>query len=196
MGKIFYIIGKSATGKDHFYERLLEDESLSLKRYVLYTTRPIRTGETDGVQYHFTNQETFEKMRQDHKVIEFRSYDTVHGIWTYYTADSDEIDLEQNYYLGIGTLESYDKMKQYYGEQKICPIYIEVEDGERLERALNREKKQAEPHYEEMCRRFLADAKDFSEEKIGEQDIQIRFQNVDFEVCLLEIKEYMKSTWK
>lgn len=196
MGKIYYIIGKSASGKDHFYERLLEDRSLCLKRFVLYTTRPIRTGEMDGIQYHFTDDEAFEKMRKQNKVIEYRSYNTVHGIWTYYTADSEEIDLNQNNYLGIGTLESYDKMKQYYGEKKVCPIYIEVDDGVRLERALNRERKQQEPHYEEMCRRFLADAKDFSEEKIQEQKIEIRFINNDFDICLDEIKEYMKSTWQ
>lgn len=48
----------------------------------------------------------------------------------------------------------------------MCLIYIEVEDGERLARALHREGKQEEPRYEEMCRRFLADQVDFSEEKI------------------------------
>ena len=65
----------------------------------------------------------------------------------------------------IGTLEAYLQIRDYFGKEKVVPIYIEVEDGERLSRALGREKLQKEPKYEEMCRRFLADAADFSEER-------------------------------
>ena len=57
-------------------------------------------------------------------------------------------------------------MRNYYGEDAVCPVYIQVEDGERLARALKREREQTNPKYEEMCRRFLADQSDFSEENI------------------------------
>ena len=96
-------------------------------------------------------------------------------------------------YLGIGTLESYVKMREYYGKENVCPVYIEVEDGERLERALKRERSQETPRYEEMCRRFLADQKDFSEENIENAGIQHRFQNVDLEQCVDEIVRYIAS---
>ena len=39
----------------------------------------------------------------------------------------------------------------------MVPLYVEVDDGLRLSRALERERKQTEPKYAEMCRRFLAD---------------------------------------
>ena len=55
MGKIFYIMGKSATGKDHLYEALIGREELNLHPVVLYTTRPIRKGERDGREYYFVN---------------------------------------------------------------------------------------------------------------------------------------------
>ena len=48
MGKLFYVIGKSATGKDTIFQKLLENESLALKPLVLYTTRPMRAGEEQG----------------------------------------------------------------------------------------------------------------------------------------------------
>ena len=95
-------------------------------------------------------------------------------------------------YLGIGTLESYVKMREYYGKETVCPVYIEVEDGERLARALKRERGQEIPRYEEMCRRFLADQEDFSEEKIAAAGITRKFQNVDLEECVEEIAEYIK----
>ena len=60
-------------------------------------------------------------------------------------------------------------MREYYGEDKVVPVYVEVEDGERLKRAIRREEQQKVPKYEEMCRRFLADAEDFSEEKLRRQ---------------------------
>ena len=100
------------------------------------------------------------------KIIDERAYDTIHGIWTYFTADDGKTDLSQYDYLGIGTLESYEKLREYYGAEKIVPIYIDVDDGIRLERALKRERKQEVPKYKEMCRRFLADCEDFAEENI------------------------------
>ena len=70
------------------------------------------------------------------RVIEVRSYNTKCGIWTYFTADDGQIDLQKYDYLVIGTLESYYGMREYFGEEQLVPIYIEVEDGMRLERAL------------------------------------------------------------
>ena len=98
-----------------------------------------------------------------------RAYNTKCGVWTYFTADDGQIDLEKKDYLVIGTLESFQALKKYFGEEKIVPIYIEVDDGVRLSRALEREQREKEPRYEEMCRRFLADSADFSEEISGAQ---------------------------
>lgn len=193
MSKIFYIMGKSASGKDKIYGRLSSMEELKLKELILYTTRPIRNGETDGRQYYFVNEDKFREFQKEGKVIESRSYQTIHGVWTYFTADDGQMHLENQDYLAIGTLESYLKMKTYCGADRVCPIYIEVEDGERLKRAIKREEKQENPRYQEMCRRFLADEKDFSEEKIEQAEIKIRFQNTDLEHCVKEIAEYIKS---
>lgn len=194
MGKIFYIMGKSASGKDKIYSELLQNEKLGLKELVLYTTRPIRHGEEDGKQYYFVDDKRLNQLRDEGKIIEERAYQTVHGIWTYFTADEGQIALEQANYIGIGTLESYGKMRQYFGPEKIVPVYVEVEDGIRLERALIREKKQEQPKYKEMCRRFLADCEDFSEENIAAEKIERRFfNNGAFEDCLKEVEEFIQS---
>jgi guanylate kinase len=186
-------MGKSASGKDKIYSCLAKDEDLGLKKLILYTTRPIRAGEKDGTQYFFTDDEKRKEFERAGRLIEARDYQTVHGIWTYFTADDGQVDLNHADYLGIGTLESYVKMKQYYGENVLVPVYIEVESGERLARALKRERKQEEPKYAEMCRRFLADEEDFSEEHIAAAGIRKRFENIDLEICVEEIKNYIKS---
>ncbi len=193
MGKLFYVIGKSATGKDTIFRELLAQEVRKLKPLVLYTTRPMRAGEEQGVQYHFTDEEGLSKLQKAGKVIELRSYQTVHGIWKYFTADTEETDLTSEDYLGIGVLESYRALRDYYGKERVVPIYIEVEDGERLQRALERERAQKEPKYAELCRRFLADSEDFSEEKISEAGIEKRFYNQDLKACIQEITAYIEE---
>ena len=193
MGKIFYIMGKSASGKDKIYSILLADQELNLRKMVLYTTRPVREGEENGKQYFFTDDKKLEEFRESGKLIESRSYHTVHGIWTYFTADDGQVKLNEADYLGIGTLESYRQLKEYYGEENVLPIYIQVEDGERLRRALVREQKQEEPKYAEMCRRFLADQEDFSEENIAGAGIGLRFENDDLDICVKNISNYIKS---
>ena len=192
MGKIFYIMGKSASGKDKIYSMLLADRELNLRKMVLYTTRPVREGEENGKQYYFTNDKKLEEFRESGKLIESRSYHTVHGIWTYFTADDGQVKLNEADYLAIGTLESYRKLKEYYGAENVLPIYIQVEDGERLRRALVREQKQEEPKYAEMCRRFLADQEDFSEKNIADAEIGIRFENTDLDICVKNISDYIK----
>lgn len=186
-------MGKSSTGKDSFYKQLTANEELGLKKIVMYTTRPIRAGETDGVEYYFVDTKKLEELQNRGKVIECRSYHTVHGIWNYFTVDDQQIDLEHNDYLVIGTLESYLASKQYFGEGVLEPIYIEVDDGVRLQRAFDRERAQDPPKYREMCRRYLADSDDFSEENVEAAGISKRFENDDFNRCLEEITAYIKT---
>ena len=190
MGKIFYIMGKSSSGKDTIFKKVKEMIP-KLRPIVLYTTRPIREGETDGVEYFFTDKAGLDKMKAAGKVVESRTYDTVHGEWIYFTADDGQIDPEKFDYLTIGTLESYAAMKTYFGEEQVVPLYVEVEDGLRLARAVERERSQADPKYAEMCRRFLADSEDFSEENLEKAGIKKRFENVEFGECVDKICRYI-----
>lgn len=186
MGKIYYMMGKSASGKDTLYKEIRE-RCPELRTVTLYTSRPIRDGEKDGVEYYFVSKDTLEKYEKQGKVIEMRTYHTIHGDWHYATLDDGQVELDKNDYIILGTLESYQKMKEYYGEEKLFPVYIEVEDGERLKRALDRELSQEKPKYAEMCRRFLADQEDFSEENLKKAGITKRFINADKIQCLEEI---------
>ena len=192
MGKIFYLMGKSASGKDTLYQEILK-RLPQLKTVVPYTTRPIRIGEQNGREYFFTTQEELDRLLEDGKIIECRTYETMMGPWSYFTADDGQIDIEHENYLMIGTLESYEKMCRYYGNGALVPVYIEVPDGIRLLRAVKREGKQKNPNYREVCRRYLADEDDFSEELLSRLRIGKRFSNTDLEACLEEILKEMES---
>ena len=162
MGKIYYMMGKSSSGKDTIYKDIRKDIP-ELKTLTLY------------------------------KIIELRTYQTVYGDWKYATIDDGQINLDENDYLMIGTLESYIKTKEYYGNENLIPLYIEVEDKERLMRAIVREQQQDHPGYEEVCRRFLADQKDFSEDNLKKAGITRRYQNDDKVRCKEEIVEVIRD---
>lgn len=187
MGQIFVVMGKSATGKDTIYKRLVQNKQLALKTVVPYTTRPIRVGETDGVEYHFVTEEQWAVWLSDGKIIESRTYHTMLGDWHYFTAADGQIELEKSNYILIGTLAAYTQIRAYFGEEAVVPVYIELEDGERLQRALERERQQQKPRYDELCRRFLADMEDFSEENVAECGIVKRYRNDNLETCVQEI---------
>jgi len=184
MGKIYCVMGKSSSGKDSIYSRIMQQGEPALLRIVPYTTRPRREGETDGREYVFTDETHVQQLESAGKVIELRAY---------FTVDDGRIDLSAHSYLYIVTLEGYQKIQRYFGSSQVVPIYIEVEDGERLLRAIARERQQKTPQYEEMCRRFLADAADFSEEKLTEAGITRRFINNDMEGTIREITEYIRQ---
>lgn len=198
MAVLYLVMGKSASGKDTIFQKLREDEKLGFQTIVPYTTRPKREGEKEGREYHFVSPETFHAMESEQRIMESRTYRTVHGDWTYFTADDGQMDLDgEGRYLLIGTLETYGKIREFYQKkgqnqewilEHIRPLYIEVEDGERLFRALCREQEQEKPGYAELCRRFLADEGDFSEEKLLAAGIERRFQNRELEACLEEIR--------
>ena len=193
--KIIYLMGKSSSGKDTIFKKL--KEKLDVDTYVMYTTRPIREGEKEGVTYHYLSNEKMQRYidgKENNKLIEYRTYQTVHGPWTYATIADEQFKNNKDMIM-LGTLESYEQMKKHFAKE-LLPIYIEVEDGLRLERALKREREQKEPKYAELCRRFLADSKDFSEENLKKAGITKRFQNIDLDKCLSEILEEIENNKK
>lgn len=193
MAKIFFVLGKSCSGKDTIFQHLKKDKKLNLITVTGYTTRPMREGETDGEEYFFVDRDKFTELKQQGKVIECRDYNTVHGVWSYFTVDDGQINLAKGNYIYIGTLESYKKMVEYYGSDMVVPLYIQVETGERLQRAVSRERSQKEPKYAELCRRFLADEEDFKEENIIEAGIRKRYDNIVLENCIAEIVKTIEN---
>jgi len=185
-------MGKSAVGKDTLFKRLLEDETLGLQTIVPYTTRPIRDGECNGVEYWYTDEAGYDYLKKQGKIVEERIYHTMLGPWRYFTVDDGRIR-EDTDYLMIATLEAYRGLKEYFGADRLLPVLIELEDGVRLQRALDRERIQEHPRYQELCRRYLADDRDFSEENIKTAGIERRFVNNDLEQCLKEIQRYIRG---
>lgn len=195
MGNFIYIMGKSAAGKDTIAH--LIKVKLNLENYVMYTTRPMRAGEQEGQDYFYTTEEKIEEFRNKGKVIESRTYQTMHGPWTYATINDEQLQSDKDI-IGLGTLESYRSVREYFlrnGKNNLLPVYIEVDEEERRKRAIKREKQQQNPKWEEMERRLIADNIDFSEENLRAAGIKEgqRFKNYNLDTCVDEIIKYIKE---
>lgn len=193
MGKIFCLIGKSGSGKDTLYRRLINDSDLDLEKYVTHTTRPEREGETDGLQYYFVSENDYQYLKKVGKVIEERTYETMKGEWRYFTVQDDRMDLRKYSYLIIGTIETFQALVRHFGREFVRYIYVEVEDSIRLERLLLREKDQINSNYEEICRRFITDSADFSDERLSMNGIDERIQNTNLDECYQAIKKKIQQ---
>ena len=164
MSRIFCIVGKSCSGKDTLYARILAQNRPGLVPVVPCTTRPRRPGEVEGQSYHFVTQEQLRQYENQGQVIEKREYHTTQGLWTYFTLRF-ELDTDR---LLITTLEGARTLMNFYGPEAVVVIYLFLDDRTRLLRYIDRESRQKHPDYAEVCRRFLADQTDFSEERLAQ----------------------------
>lgn len=165
MSRIFCIVGPSAVGKDTFYKELLLRYEGRLTPIVPSTTRPMREGEVNGVDYHFVTAEGLRELEAAGKIVEKREYQTVRGLWTYFTM---KFDLEEGRdYALISTLEGAEKLQAHYGAERVQVVYLRLDPRLRLLRGIEREARQATPNYAEVCRRFLADERDFAPENVA-----------------------------
>lgn len=197
--KLFYIMGKSASGKDTIYNILLSDETINkiLKPLVMYTTRPMRDNEVEGVTYYYVDDNKYHEMKEQGIIVECREYKTVYGIWAYFTAMDHQLETNDSL-VAVGVPLSCIPIMRYIQENKIdidlVPIYIDLEDGERLIRSIKREQTKDKPNYEEICRRYInSDQLEFTEEMLEEIGVY-RFSNDNkIEDTVKQIKEFIFS---
>lgn len=67
------LYGRSGSGKST--QAHLIEQRLGFNRLISYTTRQPQVGEADGVDYHFVDEETIQKMYKDGELLECCQYD-------------------------------------------------------------------------------------------------------------------------
>lgn len=177
--KIIALFGESGSGKDTLAEGL-KSLSTDYHRIVNCTTRAIRENETDGIDYHFLTTEQFGEYVLNGEMIEATDFNG----WFYGTQfsalDADKINI------GVFNISAIDALLQD-PRLRVIPIYICVNPKERLVRALRREDN---PDCHEICRRFLADEKDFDDIDFDYQ----YFKNEDFRsTSILMLDDLIKT---
>lgn len=149
--KILAIVGKSGSGKDSILKYLRQYSGNKFNYIVSSTTRPLREGEVDGIDYHFIEHDDFINLMDNNQIVEM----SVFRDWCYGTSAKDlstaKINIGGFDPMRIGILADHSSI-----DLKI--VMITATDKERLLRSLNREN---DPDVAEIIRRYQADEEDF-----------------------------------
>ena len=71
-GRLVIISGPSGSGKTTICNQLMNNSRI--RRSISYTTREPREGEKEGIDYHFTKKNEFEKLIDEDKLVEYAEY--------------------------------------------------------------------------------------------------------------------------
>ena len=146
------IYGPSGCGKDTIKRAILKKDKVLFNNIIGATTRPKREKEINGKDYYFMSNEEFAENILNCNMMEATSFNG----WFYGTLRTSLILNKIN--IGIFNMEALQTLLEDYEELNILPVWISVNNKERLIRTLNREKN---PNCTEICRRFIADYNDY-----------------------------------
>ena len=184
--KIFALLGYMGVGKDTILKQVLKDMD-DVKPIISTTTRPMRKGETEGVEYYFIDDTEF--FRRGTDFVEQRIYHTKvkeNGIekdatWRY---GIERAELEKDDYL-IVIVDSvgYKELKNYVGNNKIVPIFISAPQEELKARALARGDLEAE-----VDRRLKDDYERFMDFRVRTVYHEVKNTNGRLEEAIKEVE--------
>lgn len=164
--KLVALFGKSGAGKDTIQNWMVSNLQ-DTHKLISYTTRPPRDNEIDNKDYHFVSVEEFNYMKEKNLFLETSEF---RG-WYYGT--SIEALNENKINIGVFNPSGVKNILDNFQNQiLVFPIEIWAPNKSRLIRSLTRENN---PDCLEICRRFLADEKDFNNINF----YSIRYPNFD-----------------
>lgn len=185
MGKIVLLLGPKFAGQEILKTRLIKEQHYNFHeiKKTIYSEKRI-----DEVGYHVVNQIQLNELIKRKQVIDVKENTVKRGLVIRFV-NNEDIDLENNNYLDINTLDGLDQYVKYYGRDLLIPILIRSDRGRILQQLLGNKKERLNPDYTEICQRYIEDSNEFSEENIAKRDIiDIVDNNDDIEDMVLQTK--------
>lgn len=151
--KILALMGPSGSGKDTVLKEVLKKNPKEFNKIINCTTRPMREGEVNGVDYFFISPETFAEQVLNFDMIEATNFND----WFYGTSKDALVNNAIN--IGVFSPEAVEALLES-PDIELMVLELAASDKTRLLRQLNRE---ANPNVHEIIRRFKADEEDFAD---------------------------------
>lgn len=150
------LIGKSGSGKSTIADILCKQHGFN--KIITTTTRPKRRGEKQDVDYHFVNQQDFDKLAEQGAFIEIKKYEVANGEVWYYGSPYDDIKESGDKDIIILTPEGCRNVIDNIGRDGIKVIYIYAN-----RRALESRLSKRGDSKDEIDRRMRQDQEDFKD---------------------------------
>ena len=195
MSKVFLIIGKSFSGKDTLLNNIIKDKEFctnnKLNKTIRYTTRPIRPGEIDGVDYHFINDIEYEEKYKYNPNVVISSFDSIYGN-VHYITDLEKLHKDKNY-IGTGDIDLINGYKNILDDD-LCVILLLPPDWVLFERFCTRDDsvKSLDEKYKEIHRRYRDELVTFGRLNLELANISCII-SVAKDPDMDDIKKYMKN---
>ena len=184
MYKIIALIGEAGTGKDTLMKEIIK-KTPSLHEIISCTTRPMREGEVDGVNYHFLTLEQFTGQVLRNEMLESTNFNN----WFYGTSlqslDKDKINIGVFNPAGIKSMLNHPEV-----DLQVYRVFCA--DKIRLIRQLNREKN---PDVDEIIRRYGTDKADFANLDFEYEEIYNEYPS-DLELYSYSLPAAAGSGWR
>ena len=186
--KVLVVVGPSGVGKDTVMQKILEKYPNYFKKGTTHTTRNIRPGEKDGVNYYFVTKEQFLQLEKENKLVENNLYNNnYYGLSKMELEKAAKLDKIMYVIIDINGANSVYKLK-------IPAIYIAIipPSEEELEKRL----KGRGTENEEIIQGRLNIAKE-ELRKINEATFfNYKIINNNLDQCVAELEEKLKSVYK
>jgi guanylate kinase len=160
MKKIIVLLGASATGKDTVAKHISEKYNIPMA--ISYTTRPMRSNETPGIEYYFISDDEMHKKFKNGEVIEHTSYYIQSEDVSYTYANVVEEFEKGDYVLTILNPHGLYQFNKSQYKDNLVSIMLNCDDRVRLVRSLNRDEN---VNVNEVLDRFRRDELDFIERR-------------------------------
>lgn len=186
---LIIICGKLCSGKDTIVKRLINK---GFKKVVTYTTRPMKRGEVDGIDYHYISKEDFEGKIKEGFFLEYRTRTDSSGKILYYGSAKQDIlkirdDQKKVIILSPTGVDKMYELKRE-GSVKFRVIYLKCNDTTIKIRAKRRgDKKQ------ETLKRIESDSIDFSVMDIFAQKVIWNDEGAEIGNVIREVLEYVEG---
>ena len=183
MYNIIALVGEAGCGKDTLMQGILNKYPLKFNEIISCTTRPMREGESHGVNYYFLTPDEFAEKILNEEMLEAVSFNG----WCYGTC----YDTLRSDCLNIGVfnpngIRTFLAMK----DMNVKVFRIKCSDKERLLRQLNRENN---PNVDEIIRRFGADKSDFVDLEFEYIEVKNETKE-DFELAIEQIMSSLETS--
>lgn len=168
------LVGPSASGKSAIVKELVKN--YGLEKFITCTTRSMRVGEVDGIDYHFLTEEEFSKLYNDNEFIE-----TVYYNGNYYGTLKKEADDNKVVILEPQGLNNFVKALD-----NVFAVFLRTDEAVLKERMIGRGDLLLE-----VTKRLENDRILFSEEQLEKIDYTINTTNLSVsEIAARIYKEY------
>ena len=186
---IIAVCGKSASGKDTLVKSLnkyLNNKEILNHRLVSDTTRLMRHGEQEGVDYHYISTAEFLNRKDNNYYLEFSEFNG----W-YYGTPFNQISA-RDINLGVFNVDGLYALSNKIDDFNICVVYLECGIIKRLIRSIKREHKISF----EIIRRIFADEADFKDLKkiIGLFRYKIKLYPNEIDLNTKILYQYLKDS--